>query len=86
MDRRRAFLDALAEADLPPYLSLHDPEANGWPSRRAPASDLVSHLRRGRTTRVLLEPWPLVGGAPSPLAGSGVAVEFVADGAAYAAG
>ncbi|MDQ4055195.1 MAG: glycosyltransferase [Actinomycetota bacterium] len=77
MDRRRAFLDALAAADLPAYLSLHDPEADGWPSRRAPVADLVPHLRRGRTTRVLLEPWPLVAGTPSPLAGSGVVVSFV---------
>jgi hypothetical protein len=77
MDRRREFLDALVEADVPAYLSLHDPETGGWPSRRAPVADLVPHLRRGRTTRVLLEPWPLVGGRPSALAGSGVVVEFV---------
>jgi glycosyltransferase involved in cell wall biosynthesis len=77
MDQRRAFLDALADAGVPAYLSLHDPEVGGWPSRRATVTDLVPHLRRGRTTRVLLEPWPLVGGAPSALAGSGVTVEFV---------
>ncbi len=75
--RRRAFLDALAVAEVPEYLSLHDPEADGWPRRRASAAELVPHVRRGCTRRVLLEAWPIVAGAPSPLAGAGVAVEFV---------
>lgn len=77
MDQRRKFLDRLAAADLPAYLSLHDPERGGWPSRRGPVADSVARLRRGRTPRVLLEPWPVVDGKPSPIAGCGVTVEFV---------
>jgi glycosyltransferase involved in cell wall biosynthesis len=76
MHLRRDFLDALAAADVPAYLSLLDPKAGGWPSRRGTVADLVPKIRRGRTGKVLLEPWPLVDGAHSPLAGRGVTVEF----------
>ena len=76
MARRRELLDALAEvaseAGAPAYLSLHDPEQGGWPSRRGSIAELVPQLRRGRTRRVLVEPWPRRGGGRSPLQGAGV--------------
>ena len=81
MARRRDLLDALAapppDAGVPAYLSLHDPEHGGWPSRRGSVADLVPHLRRGRTSRVLVEPWPRRGGVGSPLRDAGVTVLFV---------
>ncbi|WP_139981661.1 stealth conserved region 3 domain-containing protein [Nocardioides litoris] len=82
MDARAAFLDALtAPGALPPYLSVHDPEHRGWPSRRGTPAEVVPPIRRGRTGRLLLEPWPLVDGPVDPrgsLLGHGcsVAVEF----------
>ncbi|MDP2773103.1 MAG: glycosyltransferase [Nocardioides sp.] len=80
MTSRRAFLDALAAADLPPYLSLMDPPLGGWPGRRGTPAALVPHLRGGRTSVALLEPWPVVDGRPALLAGCGVRVEFWEEG------
>lgn len=80
MASRRAFLDALAAADLPPYLSLMDPPLGGWPGRRGAPAELVPHLRGGRTSVVLLEPWPVVDGRPALLAGCGQRVEFWEEG------
>ena len=80
MTARRAFLDGLATADLPPYLSVLDPERGGWPGRRGPAADLVPHLRGGRTSVLMIEPWPLVDGRPSLLAACGLRVEFWEEG------
>ena len=60
MPLRTAFLHALERAELPAWLSVHDPDRRGWPSRRGTAAELVGPLLRGRTARLLLEPWPLV--------------------------
>lgn len=80
MTSRRAFLDALAAAALPSYLSLMDPPLGGWPGRRGTPAALVPNLRGGRTSVVLLEPWPVVDGRPALLAGCGVRVEFWEEG------
>lgn len=58
-ESRRRFLEALADAELPPYLSLRDPANAGWHERRGVVSDLARELQRGRTPVVVLEPWPL---------------------------
>ena len=78
MEARAAFLTGIAADDaLPSYVSLHDPEHRGWPSRRGLPSEVVTPLARGRTGRLLLEPWPHVGDHGSLLgSGCGVAVEF----------
>lgn len=77
MPHRRAFLEALARADLPTWLSLHDPEHRGWPSRRGTAAEMLAPLLRGRSARLLLEPWPRLADGGSLLGrGCGVAVEF----------
>ena len=47
--------------DVPAYLSLRDPEANGWHERRGPVAELATDLLRGRTSVVALEPWPIDG-------------------------
>jgi len=85
MSARRAFLEALATAAQrgawPAYLSVHDPERAGWPSRRGTAEHLVTSLRRGRTSRLLVEPWPRSGGVASLIGeGCGVEVEFWEEG------
>ncbi|GAA5153735.1 hypothetical protein GCM10023340_36230 [Nocardioides marinquilinus] len=56
---------------LPPYLSLHDPEARGWPSRRGRPEEMVAPLLRARSPRLLVEPWPRVGGAGAADDGGG---------------
>lgn len=77
MDVRDAFLARLAEADLPPYLSLRDPDNSGWPERRGVVAELATDLRRGRRGRVYLEPWPEHGEHGSVLGqGCGVSVQF----------
>ncbi|MCD4526707.1 stealth conserved region 3 domain-containing protein [Nocardioides sp. cx-173] len=76
MSARRAFLDALAAGDLAPYLSLVDPELRGWPERRGTPGEIVPALRRGRTSVLMVEPWPTTDGRPSLLAGCGLRVEF----------
>jgi glycosyltransferase involved in cell wall biosynthesis len=58
-EARHRFLEALADADLPPYLSLRDPANAGWHERRGIVSDLARELQRGRTPVLALEPWPL---------------------------
>ncbi len=58
-DVRHAFLDHLANRDLPPYLSLRDPGNAGWHERRGAVSEMAGELQRGRTPVVVLEPWPL---------------------------
>jgi glycosyltransferase involved in cell wall biosynthesis len=78
---RRPFLDRLVAADLPAYVSVHEPEHKGWPSRRGSAAEVVPALRRGRTGRLFLEPWPRVRGEASHLGhGCAVAVEFWEEG------
>ena len=68
-------------ADLPAYVSVHEPEHKGWPSRRGLPADVVPALRRGRTGRLFLEPWPRVGDGASHLGtGCAVAVEFWEEG------
>ena len=86
---RAAFVTALAgDGALPAYVSVHDPEHHGWPSRRGRAEDMVASLLRARTGRLELEPWPAT---ISPYnadrtsgallgRGCGVAVEFWEDG------
>lgn len=80
MPARRAFLEALGAlppSDLPPYLGLHDPEDRGWPSRRGTVEEMVPTLVRGRTSLLLIEPWPRVDGSAALLGeSSGIAVEF----------
>ncbi|HEX5090932.1 MAG TPA: stealth conserved region 3 domain-containing protein [Nocardioides sp.] len=74
---RHRYLQELAAADVPAYLSLRDPAANGWPERRAPVPGLASDLLRGRTSSVALEPWPIDGGSAALLGqGCSVEVEF----------
>jgi glycosyltransferase involved in cell wall biosynthesis len=74
MAARHRFLQELASADVPAYLSVRDPAANGWPERRGPVSELASDLLRGRTSMIALEPWP-AGGASASLLGQGCTVE-----------
>ncbi len=74
MTARDAFLTALVEAHPPAYLSLRDPALNGWHERRGTIADLGTDLRRGMTTAVCIEPWPVVGDRPS-LLGQGCTVE-----------
>ncbi len=62
MAARHRFLQGLAAADVPSYLSLRDPAANGWHERRAPVAELASDLLRGRTSVVAVEPWPTLDG------------------------
>jgi glycosyltransferase involved in cell wall biosynthesis len=77
MTARDAVLAALAGAELPSYLSLRDPAAQGWPERRGPVAQVATDLRRGRTGSVFLEPWPEDGEHASVLGrGCGVALEF----------
>lgn len=73
MDARDGFLAGLAGAALPAYLSLLDPPTAGWPERRGPVAALAADLRRGRRSRMVLEPWPDSGVLGQ---GCGVAVEF----------
>ena len=81
IEARVPFLDRLLDADLPTYVSVHEPENRGWPSRRGTAAAVVPVLRRGRTGRLFLEPWPLVEDRASLLGrGCGVAVEFWEEG------
>ena len=74
MTARDAFLTALVEAQPPAYLSLRDPALNGWHERRGTIADLGTDLRRGMTTAVCIEPWPVVDDRPS-LLGQGCTVE-----------
>ena len=74
MTARDAFLTALVEAHPPAYLSLRDPALNGWHERRGTIADLGTDLRRGMTTAVCIEPWPVVGDRPT-LVGQGCTVE-----------
>jgi glycosyltransferase involved in cell wall biosynthesis len=81
MAARHRFLQELAAADVPSYLSLRDPAANGWPERRGPVPELASALLRGRTSTLAIEPWPSdPGGGPghASVLGQGctVQVEF----------
>ena len=57
-DARHAFLEALADAGLPPWLSLRDPANAGWHERRGHVAELARELQRGRTPVIALEPWP----------------------------
>nr|WP_246284423.1 stealth conserved region 3 domain-containing protein [Nocardioides perillae] len=75
--RRRAFLDALAGADLPPWLSAVDPPDHRWLERRGAPAELVAAVRHGATARLLLEPWQRRAGRRTLLAeGTAVHVEF----------
>ncbi len=77
MTRRREFLDALAAAPGPTYLSLRDPALHGWHERRGPVAALAADLRRGMTSSLYVEPWPAVGGRASHLGvGCSVEVQF----------
>ena len=81
MAARHRFLQELAAADVPSYLSLRDPAANGWHERRAPVPVLASDLLRGRTSTVAIEPWPEQGDHASVLGqGCTVEVEFWEEG------
>ena len=74
-DARHRFLAALADADLPPYLSLRDPANAGWHERRGVVSELARELQRGRTPVVVLEPWPLGPDGLPRVVGQGCSVE-----------
>lgn len=75
MEARHRFLDALAAADLPAYLSLRDPANAGWHERRGVVSELARDLQRGRTPVVVLEPWPLGPDGTPGVVGQGCSVE-----------
>lgn len=78
MDHRRGFLEALAEGGLPGWSSVVDPERRGWPERRGTPAELAPGLLRGRTGRLVIEPWP---DADSVLGrGCEVVVEFWEEG------
>ena len=77
MPDRDNFLRELEKGDGPTYLSAIDPGGFGWPERRATPEDLARDLRRGRTSAIGLEPWPMAGEKPGILAhGCRVDVEF----------
>jgi hypothetical protein len=81
MARRRATLDALAAADVPAWMCLHDPGDQHWPERHDDVAVLARELQRGRTTRVALEPWPTAGGRRTMLGqGCSVDLEFWPEG------
>ncbi len=81
MAARQRFLQELATAAAPSYLSLRDPAANGWHERRGPIAELAVDLLRGRTSAVALEPWPQAGDHASVLSqGCTVEVEFWEEG------
>uniref|UniRef100_UPI00356A4486 Stealth CR1 domain-containing protein n=1 Tax=Nocardioides sp. TaxID=35761 RepID=UPI00356A4486 len=73
-DRGR-FLEALATADAPGYLSLRDPANAGWHERRGAVPDLARLLQRGRTAWLALEPWPAGPDARPHLLSQGCTVE-----------
>ncbi len=78
MTARHRFLQELAAAEVPSYLSLRDPAANGWHERRGPVPLLASDLLRGRTSMVAIEPWPVAAGSEAGQAsvlGQGCTVE-----------
>ncbi|WP_028652955.1 stealth conserved region 3 domain-containing protein [Nocardioides halotolerans] len=75
MAARHRFLQELAAADVPSYLSLRDPAANGWHERRGRVAALASDLLRGRTSTVVLEPWPTDADGRASLLGQGASVE-----------
>jgi hypothetical protein len=56
MAARHRFLQELAAAEAPSYLTLRDPAIAGWPERRGPVAALASDLLRGRTAVLALEP------------------------------
>jgi glycosyltransferase involved in cell wall biosynthesis len=74
-EARHRFLEALAETDLPPYVSLRDPANAGWHERRGVVSELARDLQRGRTPVVVLEPWPLGPDGLPRVVGQGCSVE-----------
>ncbi len=77
MSARDHYLRELGSCGVPSYLSLVDTGGRGWPERRATVESLCADLRRGRTARVSIEPWPLDEKTPSLLArGCRVDVEF----------
>jgi glycosyltransferase involved in cell wall biosynthesis len=77
MTARQGFLQQLAALDVPSYLCLRDPAANGWHERRAPVAELATDLLRGRTSAVALEPWPHAAEGASVLSqGCTVEIEF----------
>ena len=85
MAGRHRFLQELAAAAVPAYLSLRDPAANGWHERRGPVGVLAADLLRGRTSMVAIEPWPTTGaGGPARASvldqGCTVEVEFWEEG------
>ncbi|QIG44427.1 hypothetical protein G5V58_18045 [Nocardioides anomalus] len=71
MAARTAYLQELARADAPAYLTLRDPALNGWPERRGPLAAMATDLLRGRTSVLALEP-----AAPALSQGCTVEVEF----------
>ncbi|UFN46340.1 stealth conserved region 3 domain-containing protein [Nocardioides okcheonensis] len=71
--RREAFLAALAQADVPDWLSVRDPAERGWPERRGTIAAMTDELSRTRTASFFLEPWPMRGGHGG-LLGEGVEV------------
>ncbi len=74
MHERDAFLASLAAAALPDYLCLLDPGDQGWPDRVGTVPELAARLRHGRTSRLVLGPWPTADGRATHLS-SGCAVE-----------
>jgi glycosyltransferase involved in cell wall biosynthesis len=74
-EARHRFLEALADAELPSYLSLRDPANAGWHERRGVVSELARELQRGRTPVVALEPWPLGPDGLPRVVGQGCSVE-----------
>ena len=74
IEARDAFLVALIDGEPPAYLSLRDPDLHGWHERRGTIAGLGTDLRRGMTSALCLEPWPVADGRPS-LLGQGCTVE-----------
>ena len=77
MTERDAFLAEFGGSGAPGSLSLLDTAGHGWPERRSTLPRLAAELRRGRTSRVSIEPWPTSAGRPTALSqGCRVDVEF----------
>jgi glycosyltransferase involved in cell wall biosynthesis len=74
-EARHRFLESLAEAELPAYVSLRDPANAGWHERRGVVPELARDLQRGRTPVVVLEPWPLGPDGLPRVVGQGCSVE-----------
>jgi glycosyltransferase involved in cell wall biosynthesis len=77
MTDRAAFLTELSGPGAPELLSLVDTAGHGWLPRRGSIEDLAEVLKRSRTSRITLQPWPRSESDPGVLSqGCDVDVQF----------